>query len=367
MKIAFITRSTLYTVPGGDTEQIVQTARFLKESGVEIELFLTTEKIDYSEYDLLHVFNITRPADILYHISKTNKPIIVSTILVDYTEYDMQHRAGLPGLILRLFPAGANEYIKTIARWILKKDSLQSKSYLWKGQEKSIKEILQKAYLLLPNSEAEYEKLEGLYGIKKNYTVIPNGIDISLFYSSTEPDSYRVKKDDKLILCAGRIEGRKNQLNLIKALNNTSYTVLLTGLPAPNQKKYYEECKKIAAPNIIFCGRVSTDELIGYYKKAKVHVLPSWHETCGLSSLEAAAMGCNIVITEKGFTREYFGDDAFYCDPGNTESIFKAVEKAAQTDCRKELQEKIIQHYTWQQAAARTLVAYKNILSICKN
>lgn len=362
MKIAFITRATLYTVPGGDTEQIIQTARFLKESGVEVNLFLTTEKIDYSEYDLLHVFNITRPADILYHVSKTKKPVVVSTILVDYTEYDMQHRKGLSGLVLRLFPAGTNEYIKTIARWILKKDSLQSKSYLWKGQKKSIKEILQKACLLLPNSEAEYEKIEGLYGMKKKYSVIPNGIDSSLFYSSSE-----VQKDDRLILSAARIEGRKNQLNLIKALNDTPYTLLLTGLPAPNQKKYYEECKRIASKNIIFCGRVPIDTLIGYYKKAKVHVLASWHETCGLSSLEAAAMGCNIVITEKGFTREYFGDDAFYCDPGNSESIFNAVEKAAQSNCRKELQQKILHHYTWQQAAASTLAAYQNILSICKN
>ena len=367
MKIAIITRSTLYTVPGGDTEQILQTAKFLKELGVGVELFLTTQKIDYSKYDLLHVFNITRPADILYHISKTKKPVVVSTILVDYTEYDMQHRTGLPGLILRLFPAGANEYIKTIARWVLKKDSLQSKSYLWKGQEKSIKEILQKASLLLPNSEAEYQKIEGLYGMKKNYSVIPNGIDSSLFFPPSESDSYRMEKDDKLILSAARIEGRKNQLNLIKALNDTTYTLLLTGLPAPNQKKYYEECKKIASQNIKFCGRVPINILVDYYKKAKVHVLPSWHETCGLSSLEAAAMGCNIVITEKGFTREYFGDDAFYCDPGNPESIFNAVEKAAQSDCRKELQQKVLNRYTWQQAAASTLESYQKIISICKN
>lgn len=362
MKIAFITRSTLYTVPGGDTEQILQTARFLEKSGVEVKLFLTTEKIDYSAYDLLHVFNITRPGDILYHISRTKKPVVVSTILVDYTEYDMHHRKGIPGLILNLFPPACNEYIKTIARWVLKKDSLQSKSYLWKGQRKSIREIIRRASLLLPNSEAEYKKLEATYGIKKEYAVIPNGIDSSVFYPI--PD---LEKDDKLILSAARIEGRKNQLNLIRALNDTSYTLLLTGLPAPNQQRYYEACKNIAAQNIIFCGRVPVETLVAYYKKAKVHVLPSWHETCGLSSLEAAALGCNIVITEKGFTREYFGNDAFYCDPGNPESIFNAVEKAAKSDCPKELQQKILQHYTWQHAAASTLAAYQNILSICKN
>ncbi|MEP7374666.1 MAG: glycosyltransferase family 4 protein [Chitinophagaceae bacterium] len=362
MKVAFITRSTLYAVPGGDTEQILQTARFLKELGVEVDLFLTTEKIDYAQYDLLHVFNITRPADILFHITRTNKPVVVSTILVDYTEFDMQHRKGLPGKFLRLFPASANEYIKTIARWILKKDSLQSTSYLWKGQRKSIKEILQKASILLPNSVAEYQKIEELYGIKKKYSVVHNGIDQSLF--SHFPG---IKRDSKLVLSAARIEGRKNQLNLIKALNDSEYTLMLTGLPAPNQKKYYDECKSVASKNIIFCGRVPVNVLLDYYRKAKVHVLPSWHETCGLSSLEAAAMGCNIVITEKGFTREYFGDDAFYCDPGSPESIFNAVENAAQGDCRTALQQKILHQYTWQQAAASTLTAYQNSLSLCKN
>lgn len=362
MKIAFITRSTLHTVPGGDTEQVLQTAKFLQQRGIEVSVFLTTDPIDYSRYDLVHFFNLTRPADILSHLSKTEKPVVVSTILVDYTEYDAYHRKGIPGLILQFFPSAANEYIKTIARWLLRKDSLQGKSYLWKGQTKSIREILQKARLLLPNSEAEYQQVEQQYGIPKRYMVVPNGIDSTLFSFDDG-----IKKDEKLVLSAARIEGRKNQLNLIRALNNTSYTVLLTGLPAPNQQAYYSACKKIAAGNIVFCGRVPIEELIGYYKKAKVHVLPSWHETCGLSSLEAAAMGCNIVVTEKGFTREYFGDDAFYCDPGDPASIYEAVEKAAQAECNKKLQQKIALHYTWQQAAATTLKAYQTIISPCKN
>ena len=100
-----------------------------------------------------------------------------------------------------------------------------------------------------------------------------------------------------------------------------------------------------------------------YYQAAKVHALPSWFETCGLSSLEAAAMGCNITITEKGFTREYFGDDAFYADPGDTESIFNTVEKASQSVFREELQQNILDKYTWKRAAAITAEAYKKIIS----
>jgi glycosyltransferase involved in cell wall biosynthesis len=362
MRIAFITRSTLYEVPGGDTIQVDQLARHLKQAGAEAGIFLTNEKIDYSQWDVIHFSNITRPADILFHISRANKPFLLSPILIDYSEYDRQYRKGFSGYLLRKFPEGCNEYLKTLARWISGTDALQSKPYLWKGQQKSIREILDKASGILPNSEKEYQKLIDLYAIEKQYAVVPNGIDPTLFHQ----DKTR-RKDNKLVLCAARIEGIKNQLNLIKALNNTSYTLLLLGTASPNQKKYYEQCRKTAAKNILFHEQVSQTVLTEYYNTAKVHALPSWFETCGLSSLEAAAMGCNIVITEKGYTREYFGNDGFYCDPSDPESIFNAIEEAAQAEPKKELQQKILNQYTWQQAAAITLTACKNIISAWKN
>lgn len=195
------------------------------------------------------------------------------------------------------------------------------------------------------------------YKIGKPYTVVPNGIDPLLF----NPDK-TMAKSEKLVICAARIEGIKNQLNLIKALNDTEFTLLLIGSPAANQNNYYEQCKKIASKNIQFISHLSQEELLTWYKKAKVHVLPSWFETCGLSSLEAAAMGCNIVITDKGYTRDYFGNNAFYCDPANASSILNAVRKASQSEWKPELQEKIFLDYTWQRTAAITLDVYKKVL-----
>jgi glycosyltransferase involved in cell wall biosynthesis len=110
-------------------------------------------------------------------------------------------------------------------------------------------------------------------------------------------------------------------------------------------------------------GSLSQKELLKFYEKAKVHILPSWFETCGLSSLEAAAMGCNIVVTDKGYTRDYFGDEAFYCDPGDPDSILRAVKKAAQSPLQKKLQAKVFTDYTWTQAAIKTIEAYKKVLS----
>lgn len=358
MRVAFITRSTLHTVPGGDTVQIMQTAKYLAGYGIDADICLTNEKIDYRRYDLIHFTNIIRPSDILCHIEQTKTPFVLSPFLIDYSEYDRYYRKGMSGIILRQFSANMNEYAKTFGRWLNGRDVLQSKSYLWKGQRKSVREILRKAAMILPNSEAENKKLREVFEVDQDYSVVHFGVDPLVFHTDE-----KIAKDEKMVVCAARIEGIKNQLNLIKALNNTAYTLLLIGSPAPNQKNYYEKCRKIAAKNIIFQDRIPQHELLHFYKKAKVHALPSWFETCGLSSLEAAAMGCNVTITDKGYTREYFGDDAFYCEPGDPGSIYDQIERASMADCRTSLQRKVLCNYTWQKAAAITSEAYKKVIS----
>lgn len=358
MKTAFITRSTLYTTPGGDTVQVLQTARALRRLGIAVDILMTNQQIDYNKYDLFHFTNIIRPSDILYHISKTKRPFVLSPVLVDYSEYDREHRRGLSGLVLRRFSPSRNEYIKTCARWINGQDSLKTKSYLWKGQRSSIREILRRTSVLLPNSETEYQRLIELYETKTPYAVVPNGIDTGLF----QPEAGTVK-EEKLVLCAARIEGIKNQVNLIKALNDSPYTLLLVGAASPNQQDYFKTCRKIASKNIHFREHVPQEALLAYYRKAKVHALPSWFETCGLSSLEAAAMGCNLAITDRGYTREYFGSHAFYCDPASPGSIYAAVEAASKGSGDPALQQKVLHQYTWKKAADITADAYKTAIS----
>lgn len=358
IKIAMIVRSTLYTVRGGDTIQAMQTARMLHRQGISVDIKLTNESINYNNYSLLHFFNITRPADILYHIRKINIPFVVSTILIDYSEYDKYHRKGLPGMIFRHLSADSIEYVKAVLRWITGKDKLMCIPYLWKGQKRSINEIIKKARLILPNSKSEYSRIKEQYGCNPNFLVVPNAVDGDLFRFNRQ-----LEKDPNLVLCIARIEGIKNQDNLIRAMNNTKYRLILIGAPAPGQLSYYHMCRKIAASNICFIDHMPQEQLVSYYQNAKVHVLASWFETTGLSSLEAASMGCNLVITDKGDTKEYFGDHAVYCSPDSPESIFAAVEKASALPCDENLQTKISTKYTWQLASHRTSAGYKIIIN----
>lgn len=356
MKVVFIVRSTLFTAKGGDSVQISATARHLAGLGVSVDIKLTNEAIDYSRYDLLHFFNITRPADILYHISKSRKPFVLSPILVDYSEYDKYHRKGISGIVFRFLPANTIEYLKTIARWLLGRDKLVSRSYIWKGHRRSVLQILQQAALILPNSRREYEQLVQQHKVNPDYIIVPNGVDTDLFTFN-----HQAEKDRHLVLCVARVEGIKNQINLIKALNNTYYRVMIIGSPALNQSAYYRTCKKIAADNILFVDQLSQEELVPYYQKAKVHIQPSWFETCGLSTLEAGITGCNVVVTHKGYTDEYYENFAFYCDPGSPESIRNAVEKAMASDYPEKFREKISRFYTWSNAARLTFEAYKQV------
>lgn len=358
MRVLFIVRSTLFSNKGGDTIQILQTARQLKELGVDVTVARSLEHISYKGYDLLHFFNITRPADMIGHIAKSRKPYVISPVFVDYSEFDRNFRKGVSGLVLGFLNTNGIEYVKTLARFLLKGERPASLRYLLLGQRRSIRLALGSAEMLLPNSQSEYNRLKR-YGIDKPYSVIPNAVSEPFIDASRRI----TEKEPTLVLCVARIEGLKNQLNLIRALNDTRYTLLLIGEAAANQAAFYETCKKEASPNVRFIGHIPQEQLVSYYLKAKVHVLPSWFETTGLSSLEAAALGCNLVITDKGDTREYFGDRAWYCDPASPASILSAVDQAAGSPADAGFRHKILSEYTWSRAAVLTKAAYERIIN----
>jgi glycosyltransferase involved in cell wall biosynthesis len=220
--------------------------------------------------------------------------------------------------------------------------------------------VAKHAKMLLPNSESEYKRFAAKYRITTPYHVVPNGIAAEQV-AKEYPYSAQYKD---AVISMGRIESRKNQLNLIRALNNTQYRLYIHGKPSPNNMAYYEQCKAEAAQNVHIAGHLDEQELYTAYSNARVHVLPSYFETTGLSSLEAAAMGCNIVVTDRGDTRDYFRDDAWYCEPESPASIRTAVDAAYNAPYSEDFRARILSEYTWQRAAEETLKAYKDVLKV---
>ena len=64
MHIAFVARKTLYSQPGGDTVQVEQSAAALRRQGHNVSITTSGTPLP-DNIDVLHGFNLGRPADLL--------------------------------------------------------------------------------------------------------------------------------------------------------------------------------------------------------------------------------------------------------------------------------------------------------------
>ncbi|PIQ27539.1 MAG: hypothetical protein COW63_15900 [Bacteroidetes bacterium CG18_big_fil_WC_8_21_14_2_50_41_14] len=357
LKIAFIVRSTIDQVRGGDSQQVFNTARELIKLGVEVTIKKAYEPINYHEYDLLPLFNVIRPADHLKHI-RSRIPFVVSTIYLDYSPFDVLGRRKYLKKIFAFLGKDKSEFLKNNFRFLAGQDKLVSKEYLL-GHHRAIRKILSGASLLLPNSLSEYQRLFKNYGVANEFHVVYNGINQDLFREL--PDVERIENQ---IICVGQIYGLKNQHLLIEATRDMDVRLVFIGKPPPNHVAYYYYCKKIAHPQVYFYDFMPQAELVNHYARSKVHALPSWFETTGLSSLEAASMACNLVVGTGGDTRDYFQGVASFCEANDLASIKKALETALKKPTDFAFREHVLTHYTWENAAKETLAAYKKVLKI---
>lgn len=351
MKILFLARSTLFFQPGGDTLQIQQTAKFLEKLGCRIDIRLSGDEIQPEQYDIIHFFNLIRPADARL-IVKSNKPLVISSIYHDYSEYDSKFRKGIARMMILFFGKFGFEYFKTIGRWINGSDIFPGRNYLAKGHLKSMKALLKRANFVLATSNQELQLIHEELGF------LPPSQKISLGTEHVPEGEDSVNRAG--VLCAARIEGLKNQLNLIRALQGEDINLTLTGQAAANQQAYYKLCQKEADETVRFTGLISRSDLEKEFYKAKVHALPSYYETTGLATLEALKMGCQVVITHRGAQAEIYGDKAFYCDPEDIISIRKAVKRALATPGTHV--EWVKENFSWQKAAADILDIYQKLI-----
>jgi len=368
MKILFQSRITLFSVPGGDTVQLVKTAEYLRKFGVDVDISTELEP-DLSGYDLVHLFNLMRPQEVYLqarNAKRQGKCVALSTIYGLYTEYERKVRGGLAGWIVRHISPWQVERLKVIARAIVNREiNKGSLLTVLLGYRNFCGRIAEMTDVFLPNSASEMRRVHDDFPVSrlKPYVVVPNAVDIGVFDQEQVVVSDEVKKFERCVLCVARIEGRKCQLELVRAMRDLPYQLVLIGKPAPNHLTYFDSIKREASDRVHILGQVPHAELAQYYKVAKVHALISWMETPGLSSLEAGAMGCNLVITEKGDTRDYFGNDAFYCDPESVESIREAIVRAYDAPPNPALVKRIRDEYNWRKTAEKTLEGYRIALA----
>ena len=370
MRVLMQSRKNFNTLAGGDTVQLTKTREQLEKLGVEVDISLEWDP-DLSKYDLVHLSNVTRIQETYLQIKnakRQKKPVVLSTIFWPMENFEKKGQIGIRKLLNEKLSIDNIERCKAFARYIKDKEArdISTRNLISVGYTKMQKSVIENTDVFLPNSEIEMEKLCETFNFStENYVVVPNGIDAGIAKSRLDlPESEEFQSFKDAIICVGRIETRKNQLALVKALDQSDYKLVLVGAVSSNHQKYFEEIQGYISKNPKFCyiPYVENEKIYQLYRVCKVSALPSWLDTPGLVSLEAAAMGCNLAISSRGSTGEYFGEEAFYCEPDDLESIRKAVDKAYQKKDSKKLQEKIFRKYTWEEAAKATLKGYEMAL-----
>jgi glycosyltransferase involved in cell wall biosynthesis len=259
MKILLQSRQTLFSVPGGDTVQIVKTKEYLEKAGVHADISTELEP-DVTPYDVVHLFNLTRPQDIYLqalNAKKQNKKVALSTIYMSYADYDKYARNGILGLFAHILSWSQMEYVKIIARVVKNREVSKGTWFmLLRGYRPMLESILDMVDVLLPNSESEMKRV--MTDFKKSGTkrhvIVPNAVDVSLFDPGKTAGAPELEQYKGCVLSVARIEGRKCQLDLVRAVRDLPWPLILIGKPAPNHVAYFEQIKKESGPNVHIIG-----------------------------------------------------------------------------------------------------------------
>lgn len=367
MRVLMVNRRDAESVPGGDSVQMRETAAGLEVLGVEVVTAAVGELPSLHGFDILHVFNWDQLEPVLSSLNgcaADRPPVVLSPIFWHHSGhwFCAAVSARTTWKVIRT-SLGSSRSFRLYENW-------QQAKFRWQAHGRRLRRRLFSAAQVLPNSRLEIEHLQSVLRMKRippsRITVVPNGVRRELFQPRPAPDPSFLEEYGMrgFVLQVARIQAAKNQLGLITALFDLPIPIVFVGQPSPYEPEYVRRCRELAGErgNVYFVAPRPPEELAGIYAAAGVHVLPSWRETPGLASLEAAAAGCRVVSTDVGSAREYFGDLAWYCDPRDPASIRRAVTQALAAAPSEELRRRVLDLFTWDRAARITLEAYHRAL-----
>ncbi|PAM94220.1 glycoside hydrolase [Flavobacterium sp. IR1] len=197
------------------------------------------------------------------------------------------------------------------------------------------KRALQHANALLAVSQFTAETTNAVFGLKKEFIIIPNPIDISLFQSVIQKE-----EEEKTILYFGSLIRKKGLLELPLIFNkvvekNPDAKLILIGKDvrdiisgnASTWQMMQELFSAQAIQNVKYLGSVPYTEIKEKIEQATVCVFPSFAEAFPVSWLEAMAMQKPVVASNIGWADEMIddGESGFLVHPKNHETFASKI------------------------------------------
>lgn len=293
-RLAYLMPPTLMGRQNGVVSQALTWRSGLETLGATVDLVSPWETYDWSSYDVIHAFGIAHYLGMVAQMkSRGAKRIVVSPI------YDSNRPNIFANLLSRIdFPVGE---LRTI----------------WAAFRASVPHIDS----VLVRSDFEARKIASVFGVpNSNIATVP----LSMRFTREDLEPVTAKQpicSHVSILSAPT----KNVDRLVQAAVKYQFPLHLAGMVKNTQ--FYRYLNEVTQrhPNIKYHGVVSDAELKALYRRSRVFALPSLMEGVGLVGLEAAAHGADIVITDRGGPKEYYGGLARTVNPVSIDDIGKAV------------------------------------------
>ena len=379
MKVLLVNHGRAGEWGGGDGVQIRETAKRLNQRGHEVTL-VNSDRPEARGYDIVHLFNCRIQDSFEQQMAscKTAQvPVVVSPIWVSIGRALWGSRASV-GILQQALESGDDSIQpllqqlkqRTLAVQLADGSIVQSHGGSDNGQTAMprLGELLHQSQGLLPNSWLELQAVRtDHHWTGSNFEIAHYGVDPQLFLDADpKPFQNQTGIQQPFVLQAGRIEPAKNQAMLCWALKDTNLPVVLIG-GKQHWPSYADLCKSILGDRLTIMEHLPQDLLASAYAAAAVHVLPSWMETCGLVTLEAALSGTPVVGSTFGHELEYLQQDAWHADPADPSTIRDAVIQAWQAgrhnprSCR--LKRRILEQFNWEQTTDATESIYKKVLN----
>lgn len=352
---------------GGGGQVLHETVAGLRELGVVVAVSAELYP-DVDGFDLVHAFNVWPLRTALpqmRYLGGKGVPIVWEPIFSDLHEFAWATRA------IRLL----TELVADSHDWDDVLTSIESSTLVVDGMSRWGQNEIGAGYLagaaemfaiashISVCSLHEIGMLARLAPtVRTPFTVVHHGVAAHDFAAADAREFIDRYGVEDFVLCVGNIERRKNQLLLVEAARQLDRPIVLIGGVYPGDGDYLAMCRLRGGDALTYIEGLPRELVACAYKAAAVHALPSFAEGSALSTMEAAAAGCQIVTSNRGSEFEYYGDLAYTCDPLSPVSIRAAIEYAL-LHPRGERLARHMRSFTWARTAEATLDIYRCTLA----
>lgn len=290
------------------------------------------KKVDVSEFDMLHAHSLFSNGYVAYMLSK---------------------KYGIP-YIVAVRDTDVNFFFK--------------KFFFMRKLGIKILESASKVVFISPmyreNALVPYVKAYKASEIYKKSLVLPNGID-DFWLDNLYFKNWTVNKDNVKIISVARISKRKNLISLARAcerLISEKYNIELTVIGKIEDKKEYKRLIKF--PFVKYIAPCRKEELIDYYRKNDIFVLPSHTETFGLVYAEAMSQGLPVIYTKgQGFDRQFAdGTVGYAVDSHSVDDICDKIKMCILSNNFSKDVETKLQGFKWSDIALNYGKIYSSVI-----